>query len=88
MIAFWFVFTPKSELRWRDALVWPWIVAAYGVFALVFGGLTGQYRYFFLDAGTLGWAEVARNSLTLLAIFGAMGALMIAVGRLDKRRGG
>jgi hypothetical protein len=50
--------------------------------------LTGQYRYFFLDAGTLGWAEVARNSLTLLAIFGAMGALMIAVGRLDKRRGG
>jgi hypothetical protein len=88
MIAFWFVFTPKSELRWRDALVWPWIVAAYGVFALVFGGLTGQYRYFFLDAGTLGWAEVARNSLTLLAIFSAMGALMIAVGRLDKRRGG
>lgn len=86
VVAFWFVFAPKSELRWRDALVWPAFVAAYGVFALVFGGMTGKYHYFFLDVHKEGWSRVARNSAVLMVAFSAMGALMIGAGRLVERR--
>ncbi len=86
MVAFWFVFAPKSDLRWRDALVWPAFVAVYGVFALVLGGITGKYTYFFLDLHKEGWGGVARNSAVLLVAFSGMGGLMIGAGRLVDRR--
>lgn len=85
MTAFWLVHSPKSELRWRDALLWPAFVAAYGIFALALGGITGKFAYFFLDFYTEGWVKVARNSAVLLFAFGGMGALMIGAGRLIDR---
>jgi hypothetical protein len=85
-VVFWLVHVPKKGLRWTDAFWWLAFPTVYCSYVLVRGSLTGWYPYPFLDAGTLGYADVARNALILLVAFLATGLILVAVAKwLDRR---
>ncbi len=77
----WVLFVPKRGLDWRiglSALAFPLV---YLVWTLLHGSVSGWYPYPFLDAGELGYARTAANSIGLMAIFIALVAALSAVGR-------
>jgi hypothetical protein len=73
-------------VRWRDAPGWLLYPAAYLVYSLLRGGLTGWYPYPFLDVPTIGLARVLINGIALLVVFLLMSAIVIAVDKLAARR--
>ncbi|MEO8547234.1 MAG: Pr6Pr family membrane protein [Sphingomicrobium sp.] len=75
--AWWLVFAPKGELRWRDPLLWALYPLAYLIYALGRGGFDGRYPYPFLDIATLGVASVAVNSLLIAAGFLIAGEALV-----------
>jgi hypothetical protein len=85
-VIFWFLFVPKSALRWKDALWWLGFPAIYCACSLIRGALTQWYPYPFIDAGQLGYAAVARNAILLLIAFLAVGLLFVALGKWLERR--
>ena len=60
------------------ALLWP---LAWGAFTLVRGSVTGWWPYPFMDVGTLGWVRVLLNLGGVAVLFGACGAVLVAVDR-------
>jgi hypothetical protein len=81
MLFDWLFLTPKRGLKLAllpPALVFP---AAFGVFALLQGAVTGFYPYPFVDVTALGLARVMLNLLMLLMLFTLLGASMIIAGR-------
>lgn len=75
----WIALVPKGTLRFGQ--IWKWMLypTAYVVFALVRGGLLGQYPYPFLDAGVLGIWRVLMNVSGLLVGFLAISICVVAV---------
>ena len=59
---------------------------AYAIFALAYGAASGFYAYFFLDAGQLGWAQLAINIVGLAVLFALVGALLLGVKRAINAR--
>jgi hypothetical protein len=86
-VIFWFLFVPKSGLRWKHALWWLGFPAIYCAYSLVRGALTGWYPYPFIDASQLGYVAVTRNALVLLAAFLAVGLVFVGVGKWLARPG-
>ncbi|MFN3959094.1 MAG: Pr6Pr family membrane protein [Parvularculaceae bacterium] len=81
MLFDWLFLTPKRGLKLAllpSALVFP---AAFGVFALLQGAVTGFYPYPFVDVTALGLARVILNLFLLLMLFALLGALMTIAGR-------
>ncbi|RHW17698.1 hypothetical protein D1610_09675 [Sphingomonas gilva] len=66
-----------GRLAWRDALWAPALPAAYAVYALARGRAEGWYAYWFFDADKLGAAELARNSVAMLAVTLLVGAALV-----------
>lgn len=78
LLAWWWAFAPRG-IGWCDIpafLAWP---AAYGAYALARGAITGFWPYPFLDAGTLGWPQVALNLVAVAAGFAALAAVLVAL---------
>jgi hypothetical protein len=79
-VLWWVYFAPK-DVGLKDLpqwLIWP---AAYALYALVRGWLTGVYPYPFLDAGGIGWPRTALNAAGLVAGFTALGIGLIRLAR-------
>jgi hypothetical protein len=86
VIVYWVIFQDKRLLKWTDipaGLVFPLIYLAY---TLIRGGITGFYPYIFLDAGKLGWAQVAINVVGLSLIFIFFLALYVGIAKLHTRK--
>ena len=79
--AWWLGFAPKDVTR-RDLPKWLLYPAAYCVYAMIRGTLTGFWAYPFLNADTLGLPRLALNILAMLAAFAV---LSLAVLTLAKR---
>ncbi len=84
-LMWWLAFAPK-DLTLRDLPFWMIWPAAYAVYALTRGALTGFWAYPFLNADALGWIIVARNVAALIATFVIGGLAFIAVARLQRGR--
>lgn len=85
-LAFWLTCVRKAGLRWYDPLLWL-IYPLFNLgFLLVRGKLAGFYPYPFIDAGTLGYAKVAFNTLGLLIVCAALGTVFVVVGWWLARR--
>ena len=82
-LLWWLAFAPK-DVTLRDLPFWMIWPAAYAVYALTRGALTGFWAYPFLDADALGWLVVARNVAALIAAFAIGGLGFIAVARAMK----
>jgi hypothetical protein len=78
---FWLIQAPKGGLRTRDPLIWAAYPLLYLAYALVRGGIEGQYPYPFLDVGKFGWAATASNAAGIAAGFLIAGYLMIWLDR-------
>ncbi len=85
-VAFWLACVRKAGLRWYDPLLWLIYPLFYLAFILVRGKLAGFYPYPFIDAGTLGYAKVAFNTLGLLIVCAALGTVFVVVGWWLARR--
>ncbi|MET0182530.1 MAG: Pr6Pr family membrane protein [Caulobacterales bacterium] len=81
----WIAFSPKSHLRWRDALRWLAFPLVYFVYALIRGGLEGVYPYPFIDVGALGPNRVAFNAALLMLFFFILGCIFVALGKFSRR---
>lgn len=86
-VIYWLVFVPKGTLRWSMPFTWLAYPLVYVVWSLVRGAMSNDYPYPFADAGVLGYAKVAINTLGILATFCVVGLIMVAVDRAIARRG-
>ena len=100
LILDWLLFVPKGRLRWVDPLLWALIPYAYLAYALIYGGLGGEflpgqnYPYPFLDVATHGVGGVALWILALTVALVGIGYIFVAfdraigggVGRVARRR--
>ena len=85
-ILWWLAFGQRSENAARSVGVVMIAPVAYAIFALVYGAASGFYAYFFLDAGQLGWAQLAINIVGLAVLFALVGALLLGVKRAINAR--
>lgn len=91
LIADWLLFVPKGRLQWGDPLRWALIPYAYLAFALIYGGLGGEFLpgrtfpYPFLDVATHGVGGVAVRVLVLSVVLVGVGYVYVAVDRLLAR---
>lgn len=79
-LLWWLVFAPKA-VTLRDLpywLIWP---AAYCVYALIRGHLTGFWPYPFLNIDQLGLIAVTLNIAGMMAAFAALGLLVVFYAR-------
>lgn len=84
-VLFWFLFVPKSDLRWRDLRSWLVYPLVYLTIALLRGTVFGWYPYPFLEASNLGYVQVFLNIAMLLIGFLVVSSLLIGIGRLSGR---
>lgn len=82
----WWLAIPKQGLYLRD--VWRWLLypAAYFVYVLLRGAWDGWYPYPFLDVKNIGYAQVAIDAAVVLALFLALGLILLALARWQSRR--
>lgn len=88
LIVDWLLFVPKGQLRSLDPVRWAGIPYAYLLFALIFGGLGGEfgpgqhYPYPFLNIEELGlWGVVVRVAVLTVALIG-IGYIYFGMDRL------
>jgi hypothetical protein len=86
-VLYWWSDAAKAVLRWTQPLLWSIYPAAYLAYALVRGYLVGSYPYPFIDAAHIGYARTMLNAVGLLAVFIALGLLIVALGRVRRRIG-
>lgn len=86
LVPLWWAAFADRDLRLKGLLAWLTLPAAYLVYALVRGFLTGRYPYFFLDLGKSGPGLVLGYSLGLIAAFALAGLALYLVSRLLPRR--
>jgi len=84
-VVFWFIFTPKSGLKWPDAFKWLSYPLVYVTYSLIHGGFTGWYPYWFVDISKLGYGVGLRNAAGVVAGFVVVGLIFILVGRFFSR---
>ena len=85
-LLWWMSFGPRDEPLRRMPLwlIWP---VAYCLYALIRGGMTGSYPYFFLDVARFGALRIGLNIVGLVIVFGLAGAVIWGLGRLTRRFG-
>lgn len=72
MLAYYFVFSNQSKTSWKLVFTVLVIPAVYMVFALIFGSITGNYIYAFLNFNTFG---VSKSLIFIGAILVGLNAL-------------
>jgi len=79
-LLYWLLFVDKSRLAYGDIPRWLIFPVVYAIYAIIRGTITGVYPYPFLEIGKLGVARVVLNIVVLVAAFGGIGALLVALG--------
>jgi hypothetical protein len=77
----WVVAFPKQNLTWIGPIKWMAYPISYSVYVMARGAVEGWYPYFFLDAGTYGYPQVALNTLGLALLFLVAGLMLVAGAR-------
>jgi hypothetical protein len=85
-VLYWFLFGPRTGLRWKDALGWLVYPGVYLVYVLARGAVSGLYPYPFVDVHVLGYGGVSARAAGLMLVFLGMGLLVVAVGRWTRER--
>jgi hypothetical protein len=84
LIYWWFAF-PKGALRWSYPLIWSIYPTAYMAYVLIRGEIIGHYPYGFIDPSAIGYQRTMINAVGLLMVFIALGLILVAVARLQRR---
>ncbi len=76
------LFSSKRAYKWRFAVYWLAYPIAYLIFAQLYGSLTGDYLYPFLDLPQLGLSGLATWVAILLVLFILLGVIYIGINRV------
>jgi hypothetical protein len=85
-VVYWLLFGPRTGLNWKTAVVWLTYPAAYLVYILARGAVSGLYPYPFVDVNVLGYGGVLVRAVLLLLIFLGTGLLVVALARRIRAR--
>lgn len=86
-VLYWWLFAPRDELNWKNAIGWLVYPGAYLVYTLARGAVSGLYPYPFVDVNALGYGGVLARSAGLMLVFLGMGLLMVAIARWKRNTG-
>jgi hypothetical protein len=84
-LGYWWLAFPKGALRWSYPVIWGIYPTAYLVYILIRGEFMGHYPYGFVDPSTIGYQRTLINGVGLLVVFIALGLILVALGRLQRR---
>ena len=84
-VVWWARYVPWGALRPVQQVVWLGSPIGYPAYWLVRGPIVGEYPYFFIDVGELGYAGVAVWTGILVAGFLVLGLVMWGIDRLRTR---
>lgn len=84
-LLYWWFYSPKGALRWSCPLIWGFYPTAYLVYALTRGLIIGSYPYGFIDPGAIGYQRTMINAVGLLIAFIAIGLILTALSRVQRR---
>ncbi|NHB68146.1 Pr6Pr family membrane protein [Perlabentimonas gracilis] len=86
-LIYWFVFTPKADIKYLQITRWLVYPALYLIYSLVRGAATGKFPYPFLNAASLGWGNVLFVCLVLTLFLMGLAFLFVFIGqRLSTKR--
>jgi hypothetical protein len=86
-VLYWWLFAPRDELSWKNAIGWLVYPGAYLVYTLARGAVSGLYPYPFVDVNTLGYGGVLARAAVLMLVFLGMGLLIVAIARWKRNTG-
>lgn len=82
-VVYWLVYSRTGSLRWvHPFFCYP---AAYFIYVLARGDLSGIYSYGFMDVSAIGYRHTIVNSLGLLIGFIVLGSLSVGLDRFGRR---
>jgi hypothetical protein len=84
LLYWWFNF-PKGALRWTYPVIWGVYPTVYLIYVLIRGAFIGNYPYGFIDPLAIGYERMMINAVGLLIAFIALGLILVALGRLQRR---
>ncbi len=84
-LAYWWFCFPKGALRWSFPFIWGLYPTVYLIYALARGAIIGSYPYGFIDPSAIGYQRTMINAVGLLIAFFAIGLILTALGRLQRR---
>jgi hypothetical protein len=85
-VLYWFLFTDKKDLQWKDAFLWMAYPLTYSAYILIRGFFTDLYPYPFIDVTDLGYSQVLINSLLLYLFFLLLSLILVAAGKAISRK--
>ena len=83
----WLAFVDKRDLDWRLGVAALGFPAAYLVWTLIHGAVSGWYPYPFIDVADLGYARTLVNIVGLVLLFLGLEVALVGIGRLLAHRG-
>jgi hypothetical protein len=86
-VLYWWLFAPRDELNWQNAVSWLVYPGAYLLYTLARGAVSGLYPYPFVDVNTLGYGGVLARAAVLMMVFLGMGLLIVAISRWKRNPG-
>jgi len=84
-VVYWLVYSRTGSLRWVHPFFWSLYPAAYFIYVLARGELTGIYPYGFMDVSAIGYRHSIVNALGLLIGFIVLGSLFVGLDRFGRR---
>jgi hypothetical protein len=85
-LAYWWFAFPKGALRWSYPVIWGIYPTTYLIYILIRGEIIGgHYPYGFIDPSTIGYPKTVINGVGLLVVFIALGLILVALGRMQRR---
>lgn len=81
-IIYWYLYEQKRTVFFKQIPAWLIYPLAYLVFILLRGQFSGFYPYPFVDVGNIGLSKALINSGILVAIFYAVCAAFITIGKI------
>lgn len=80
-LMYWFFFTERKRLVWKDALNWLLYPMGYFIYSLIRGTITNTYPYPFIDVNKLGYQQTLINCLGVGLLFYGLCLSFIAISR-------
>lgn len=85
-VVYWFMYTPKKALRWKNVILWLVLPLLFLVYSLIRGAITGWYPYPFANVTHLGYRQVLINSAAVTLGFALIGLLLVFINRKSSNR--
>ena len=85
VLFYWFVFTAKDRLQWKNVLPWLIYPFAYIVYVLIRGSVSGFYPYPFINTQRLGLDKVLVNSVGIAFVFICMSLLLVMIAKSTRK---